>query len=66
MMLAFLVVFGPCLAVAGWTYRYRSDEFADGPGMRLAGSALWGLVVGAPLSLFVWLPVVAALFGPLA
>lgn len=65
-MFAALVVFAPCLAVAVWTWHYRSDEFADGPGMRLAGSAMWGLVVGAPLSLFVWLPLVAVLFGPVA
>jgi hypothetical protein len=65
-MFAALVVFAPCIAVAAWTWRYRSDEFAEGPGMRLVGSALWGLVVGSPISLVVWLPLLAVLFGPLA
>lgn len=58
-MIPFLVVFAPCIAVAvaAWT---RID--AETPGVRLVGAALFGVAVGSPISLFVWLPLVALIW----
>ena len=64
-MIPLLVVFAPCLAIAAWTY-LRSELATLSPVPRVAGSAMWGLCLGSPISLFVWLPLVALVWGPVA